>query len=38
VGGRPGEGSWLPASGIIADAYTMDKQEPDVLLLIRQAE
>jgi hypothetical protein len=34
---RPGDGYWLPAGGVITDGYTMDKQEPDVLLLIRQA-
>jgi hypothetical protein len=32
----PGDGYWLPAGGIVADGYTVDKQEPDVLLLIRQ--
>jgi hypothetical protein len=34
---RPGDGYWLPAGGVIADGYTMDKQEPDVLLVVRQA-
>jgi hypothetical protein len=34
---RPGDGYWLPAGGVITDGYTMDKQEPDVQLLIRQA-
>jgi hypothetical protein len=34
---RPGDGYWLPAGGVITDGYTMDKQEPDVLLLVRQA-
>jgi hypothetical protein len=34
---RPGDGYWLPAGGVVADGYTMDKQEPDVLLLVRQA-
>ena len=33
----PGDGYWLPAGGVINDGYTMDKQEPDVLLLVRQA-
>jgi hypothetical protein len=32
----PGDGYWLPAGSVIADGYTVDKQEPDVLLLIRQ--
>jgi hypothetical protein len=34
---RPGDGYWFPAGGAIADGYTMDKQEPDVLLVVRQA-
>ena len=34
---RPGDGYWLPAGGVVTDGYTMDKQEPDVLLLVRQA-
>src|SRR5262249_28185872 len=33
---RPGDGYWLPAGGVVIDGYTMDKQEPDVLLLVRQ--
>jgi hypothetical protein len=33
----PGDGYWLPAGGVVTDGYTMDKQEPDVLLLVRQA-
>jgi hypothetical protein len=33
---RPGDGYWLPAGGVISDGYTMDKQEPDVLLQVRQ--
>jgi hypothetical protein len=33
---RPGDGYWLPADGVITDGYTMDKQEPEVMLLIRQ--
>jgi hypothetical protein len=33
---RPGDGYWLPAGGVITDGYTMDMQEPSVLLLIRQ--
>jgi hypothetical protein len=33
---RPGDGYWLPAGGVVSDGYTMDKHEPDVLLLIRQ--
>jgi hypothetical protein len=34
---RPGDGYWLPAGGAVTDGYTMDKQEPDVLLLVRRA-
>jgi hypothetical protein len=34
---RPGDGYWLPAGGVVTDGYTVDKQEPDVLLLVRQA-
>jgi hypothetical protein len=34
---RPGDGYWLPAGGAVTDGYTMDKQEPDVLLVVRQA-
>jgi hypothetical protein len=34
---RPGDGYWLPAGGVITDGYTVDKQEPDVLLLVRLA-
>jgi hypothetical protein len=33
---RPGDGYWLPAGGAVADGYTLDKQEPDVLLLIAE--
>jgi hypothetical protein len=33
----PGDGYWLPEGGVITDGYTVDKQEPDVLLLVRQA-
>jgi hypothetical protein len=34
---RPGDGYWLPTGGIVTDGYTLDKQEPDILLRIRQA-
>jgi hypothetical protein len=34
---RPGDGYWLPAGGVISDGYTVDKQEPDVLVAVRQA-
>jgi hypothetical protein len=34
---RPGDGYWLPAGGAVADGSTMDKQELDVLLVVRQA-
>jgi hypothetical protein len=34
---RPGDGYWLPAGGAVTDGYTLDKQEPDVLLVVRQA-
>jgi hypothetical protein len=34
---RPGDGYWLPAGGVVTDGYTLDKQEPDVLLRVRQA-
>jgi hypothetical protein len=32
---QPGEGFRLPAGGLLVDWSTLDKQEPDVLLLIR---
>jgi hypothetical protein len=32
---RPGDGYWLPAGGVVTDGYTLDKQEADVLLLVR---
>jgi len=32
---EPGEGFRLPASGLIVDGCTLDKKEPDVLLLVR---
>jgi hypothetical protein len=31
----PGEGFRLPAAGVLMDCCTLDKQEPDVLLLVR---
>jgi hypothetical protein len=33
---RPGDGYWPPAGGTVSGGYTLDKQEPDVLLLVRQ--
>jgi hypothetical protein len=34
---QPGDGYWLPAGSAVTDGYTVDKQEPDVLLVVRQA-
>jgi hypothetical protein len=33
---EPGEGYRLPTAGILVDGCTLDKTEPDVLLLVRQ--
>jgi hypothetical protein len=33
---EPGEGCRLPTGGVLVDGYTLDKREPDVLLLVRR--
>ena len=33
---EPGEGCRLPIGGLLVDGYTLDKCEPDVLLLVRR--
>ena len=35
---EPGEGCRFPTGGFLVDGYTVDKVEPDVLLLLRHAE
>jgi hypothetical protein len=35
---EPGEGCRLPTSGLRVAGYTLDKREPDVLLLVRHRQ